>query len=167
MKTALRLVERGYVPKPFLRRGIRRLLAERLREQRSIYEPDREEALGRWLERMRSSAVAPVPEKANEQHYELPPAFFERVLGRRLKYSSGFYADARTSLDEAEEAMLALTAQRAGLVDGQEVLELGCGWGSLTLWMAERYPASRILAISNSAPQRRWQRRAGCTTWKS
>ena len=155
MKTALRLVERGYVPKPLLRRGIRRLLDERLREQRSIFEPNRDEALARWIERMRSSEVAPLPEKANEQHYEVPPAFFEQVLGRRLKYSSGFYPDPWTTLDEAEQAMLALTSERAGLVDGQDVLELGCGWGSLTLWMAEHYPASRILAISNSAPQRR------------
>ncbi len=155
MKTALRLVERGYVPKPLLRRGIRRLLDERLREQRSIFEPDREQALARWIERMRESDVAPVPEKANEQHYEVPPEFFEHALGRRLKYSSGFYPDSVATLDEAEEAMLALTGERAALVDGQDVLELGCGWGSLTLWIAEHYPASRIVAISNSAPQRR------------
>ncbi|MFT5291163.1 MAG: cyclopropane-fatty-acyl-phospholipid synthase [Planctomycetota bacterium] len=155
MKTALRLVEKGYVPKPLLRRGIRRLLVERLREQRAIFEPDHDSALAHWIERMRSSDVALVPEKANEQHYEVPPAFFSYVLGSRLKYSSGYYPAADTTLDEAEEAMLALTAQRANLRDGQEVLELGCGWGSLTLWMAEHYPGSRIFAISNSAPQRR------------
>ncbi|MFT7669810.1 MAG: cyclopropane-fatty-acyl-phospholipid synthase [Planctomycetota bacterium] len=155
MKTALQLVEKGYVPKPLLRRGIRRLLVERLREQRSIYEPDHDSALDEWIRQMRCSEVALVPEKANEQHYEVPPAFFEHVLGRQLKYSSGYYPEAETSLDEAEEAMLALTAQRAGLVDGQEVLELGCGWGSLSLWMAEHFPGSRILSISNSAPQRK------------
>ncbi|MFT7485580.1 MAG: cyclopropane-fatty-acyl-phospholipid synthase [Candidatus Paceibacteria bacterium] len=154
MKTVLRMVERGYIPKPFLRRGIRRLLDDRLREQRSIFEPDRDQALERWVEQMRSSEVAPVPEKANEQHYEVPAAFFESVLGPRLKYSSGYYPDDSSTLGEAEEAMLALTAQRAMLVNGQDVLELGCGWGSLTLWMAENYPASRIVAISNSASQR-------------
>ena len=155
MKTALNLVERGFVPKPLLRHGIRRLLDERLREQRDIYEPDRDEALGNWVARMRASEIAPVPEKANEQHYEVPPAFFELVLGKRLKYSSAYYPEANTTLDEAEEAMLALTCERAELQDGQEILELGCGWGSLTLWMAEHYPNSRITAVSNSKPQRR------------
>ena len=103
MKTALRLVERGFVPKPFLRRGIRRLLNERLNEQRSIYEQDPDEALRHWMQSMRSSEVAPVPEKANEQHYEVPPGFFKRVLGKRLKYSSAFYPEADTSLEAAEE----------------------------------------------------------------
>jgi cyclopropane-fatty-acyl-phospholipid synthase len=154
MKTTLRLVEQGLVPTPLRRHGIRRLLKERLREQRSIFEPDRELALAAWLQSMRSSEIAALPEKANEQHYEVPPTFFELVLGSRLKYSSGYYPSADSSLNEAEEAMLALTAQRAGLSAGQEVLELGCGWGSLTLWMAARFPASRILAVSNSAPQR-------------
>jgi len=155
MKTALRLVERGFVPKPLLRHGIRKLLGERLREQSAIYDTNRDEALGEWLESMRTSVVAPVPDKANEQHYEVPPEFFEIALGRRLKYSSGFYADARATLDEAEEAMLALTAEHADLQNGQEILELGCGWGSLTLWMAEHFPDSTILAVSNSAPQRK------------
>lgn len=154
MKTALQLVEKGLVPKPLLRRGIRRLLDERLQEQRAIFEPSRDAALASWVTQMRASQVAPVPEKANEQHYEVPPEFFELALGRRLKYSSAFYPNASTTLDEAEEEMLRLTCERADLADGQDVLELGCGWGSLTLWMAEHYPASRILAVSNSAPQR-------------
>ncbi len=156
MKTALRLVEKGYVPKPLLRRGIRRLLDARLREQVERHLPDRRSALAAFVEHMRASDIAPVPEKANEQHYELPPQFFERALGPRLKYSSAYYPTASSTLAEAEEAMLALTCERADLVDGQDVLELGCGWGSLTLWMAERYPASRIVAVSNSAPQRRF-----------
>ena len=154
MRAAIQLVEKGLVPKPLIRRGIRKLLGDRLREQRGIYEPDREGALAEWVERMRSDAVALVPDKANEQHYEVPPGFFLNVLGKRLKYSSAFYPDASTTLDQAEEAMLALTCERAGLTDGQRVLELGCGWGSLTLWMAEHYPGSRITAVSNSAPQR-------------
>jgi cyclopropane-fatty-acyl-phospholipid synthase len=154
MRAVIGLVERGYVPKALIRRGIRRLLEARLREQGELCSGDREEALREWLERMRGDAIAPVPEKANEQHYEVPPRFFALVLGKRLKYSSAFYSRAETTLDEAEEAMLGLTCERADLRDGQQVLELGCGWGSLTLWMAERYPASRILAVSNSAPQR-------------
>jgi cyclopropane-fatty-acyl-phospholipid synthase len=91
---------------------------------------------------------------ANSQHYELPADFFQAVLGPRLKYSSGLYADAATSLTAAEEAALAETAAHAGLADGQRILELGCGWGSLSLWMAEHYPAARITAVSNSASQR-------------
>jgi cyclopropane-fatty-acyl-phospholipid synthase len=108
----------------------------------------------RWTEEMARAPVALVPDKANEQHYELPPQFFRLVLGRHLKYSSGYWPAGVETLDDSEAAMLALTCERAGLEDGQEVLELGCGWGSLSLWMAERYPRSRILAVSNSAPQR-------------
>jgi len=154
MKTALELVERGLVPTRLVRHGIRRLLDERLRAERSRHEPDLDRALGAWVREMRGSAVAPVPERANEQHYEVPPRFFELALGKRLKYSSAYYPTAGTTLDEAEEAMLALTCGRARLADGQDILELGCGWGSLTLWMAERYPHARIVAVSNSAPQR-------------
>ncbi len=150
----MRLVERGLVPEALLRYGIRSLLRQRLREQRAIFGQDHERALRDWVESMRRGPVALVPEKANEQHYEVPPAFFRLVLGQRLKYSSGYYANASSTLDEAEEAMLALSAERAGLANGQDVLELGCGWGSLTLWMAEHYPSSRIVAVSNSAPQR-------------
>ncbi|NOT31990.1 MAG: class I SAM-dependent methyltransferase [Planctomycetes bacterium] len=154
MKTAMRLVERGLVPEALLRYGIQRLLRQRLREQQALFDQDHERALRAWVESMRRAPVALVPEKANEQHYEVPPAFFQLVLGQRLKYSSGYYSSASATLDEAEEAMLALSAERAGLQDGQDVLELGCGWGSLTLWMAESYATSRIVAVSNSAPQR-------------
>jgi len=156
MKTAIRMVERGLVPKPLVRRAIRRLLRERLDELEGIYGADREAGLREWVRTMRSGPIALVPDKANEQHYELPPEFFRLVLGARLKYSSAYYPDEHTTLDEAEEAMLALTAKRAGLADGQEILELGCGWGSLSIWMAERFPAARILSVSNSAPQRAW-----------
>ncbi len=156
MKTALRLVERGLVPEALVRIGIRRLLGERLEEQAQHFGANEKDAPSKWVQRMRSEQVALVPEVANDQHYELPPAFFEQVLGSRLKYSSGYYESDDSTLDEAEEAMLALTCARADLTDGQQVHELGCGWGSLTLWMAEQYPQSRILAVSNSAPQRRF-----------
>ncbi|MFT5154701.1 MAG: cyclopropane-fatty-acyl-phospholipid synthase, partial [Planctomycetota bacterium] len=154
MKTAIRLIEKGLVPKFFIRKGIRKLLEDRLEEQTEAWQADSKVALQQWTESMRGASVALVPEIANEQHYEVPPAFFERVLGKRLKYSSAWYESADTSLDEAEDAMLRLTCIRAKLYDGQRVLELGCGWGSLTLWMAEKYPDSEIVAVSNSAPQR-------------
>ncbi|MEM7306973.1 MAG: cyclopropane-fatty-acyl-phospholipid synthase family protein [Planctomycetota bacterium] len=154
MKTAIRLVERGLVPKPLIRRAIRRLLRERQSELRDLYGADRSAGLASWVEAMRAGPVAPVPDKANEQHYEVPAGFFDLALGSRLKYSSAYYPDEHATLDEAEEAMLALTAERAQLADGQRILELGCGWGSLSLWMAERFPAARIVSVSNSGPQR-------------
>src|SRR5690606_20371392 len=107
-----------------------------------------------FARRMRQGPVAPVPEKANEQHYELPPAFFRSALGPRLKYSCCHWGPGVETLEQAEVEALRITCERAGLANGQDVLELGCGWGSLSLWMAERYPASRITAVSNSAPQR-------------
>jgi cyclopropane-fatty-acyl-phospholipid synthase len=103
---------------------------------------------------MASRAIAEHTAAANAQHYELPPEFFEICLGARLKYSCCLYPSADTTLDEAEEAALAETCAHAGLADGQTILELGCGWGSLSLWMAERYPGARITAVSNSHGQR-------------
>ncbi len=154
MKTAIRLVEKGVVPAALVRAGIRGLLRQRLSEQREAFAPDFERAMRAWVDALRGAPIALVPERANEQHYEVPAAFYRLVLGPRLKYSSALYPRPETTLAEAEEAMLELTAQRAQLADGQDVLELGCGWGSLTLWMAERHPASRIVAVSNSASQR-------------
>lgn len=139
------LAERGLVPEPLVRWGIRRLLAQRLRE---IRRPD--PTLDAELSQ---GPVALVPEAANQQHYELPAAFFQLVLGSHLKYSSAFWNEESASLDEAELVMLEVVGSRAQLADGQRVLELGCGWGSLTLWMAQRYPNSRIVAVSNSAAQ--------------
>jgi cyclopropane-fatty-acyl-phospholipid synthase len=95
--------------------------------------------------------VTTLADRANEQHYEVPAEFFDLVLGPRRKYSSCYWPAGVSNLAEAEEAMLALTAQRAGLADGQHIVDLGCGWGSFTLWAAERYPNSSITAISNSA----------------
>ena len=103
---------------------------------------------------LRDAPLALLTDKANEQHYELPPAFFGAVLGRHRKYSSGWWPEGVTDLDAAEAAALQATCERAELADGQQVLELGCGWGSLSLWMAERYPRSRITSVSNSHAQR-------------
>ncbi len=151
---ALAATERGIVPDPLVRAGIRRLLDARLDE---IHADDTEAAAERvesFVAAMRREPVALVPEKANEQHYEVPAEFFATVLGPRRKYSSGYWPEGVKDLAGAEEAALAETARHAVLADGQRVLELGCGWGSLTLWMAEHYPRSRITAVSNSHSQR-------------
>ncbi|HEX6834359.1 MAG TPA: cyclopropane-fatty-acyl-phospholipid synthase family protein [Rudaea sp.] len=152
--SAIGLAERGWLPDALIRFGIRRLCTARLREERST---DAELAWERFrlrLRELRGSPVAIHTDAANAQHYELPPRFFELCLGRRLKYSCAYFAKGDESLDRAEEAMLALYGVRAALHDGQDILELGCGWGSLTLWMAQQYPRSRIVAVSNSRPQR-------------
>jgi cyclopropane-fatty-acyl-phospholipid synthase len=143
-----RVVDAGRLPDPLLRVLIRRLL--RSRKARGLDVPV---ALG---ERLWSGPVTVAVDAANAQHYEVAPAVFERMLGARLKYSCAWWPSGVDDLDTAEERMLELTCRRARLEDGQDVLELGCGWGSLSLWMAEHYPNSRIVAVSNSGSQRDW-----------
>lgn len=147
------VAEHGLLPDTVLRPGIRFLLARRLRREWAGGAVARAARRAELLKAMRAAPVAVDADAANRQHYEVPAAFFERVLGPRLKYSACLWLEDVTTLAAAEEAMLVLTCERAQLADGQDVLELGCGWGSLTLWMAEHYPASRILAVSNSASQ--------------
>ena len=150
MSLAISLAERGLVPDPLIRQGIRRLLRERLAEQGR--KPA--DAMLAWTAEMARSPIALVPAAANAQHYEVPPAFYEAVLGPQLKYSSALWEPGTSDLAAAERAMLAATVATAQLADGQRVLELGCGWGSLSLHMARTLPGARITAVSNSAPQR-------------
>jgi cyclopropane-fatty-acyl-phospholipid synthase len=151
---AIDWVEQGLVPDAVVRAGIRRLLKDRLTE---IHAGDANAAADEadtFTSALRAAPVALVPEKANEQHYEVPAAFFQQVLGLHRKYSSCYWPPGVDTLDAAEAAALAATCARAGLADHQSILELGCGWGSLTLWMATHYPTSRITAVSNSQSQR-------------
>ena len=152
--TILEWTERGLVPDSVIRAGIRRLCRQRLSDI-NVDDPetsaDRMEA---FVAGMNSAPVACLPELANEQHYELPPAFFGQVLGGHRKYSCCYWSKEARTLDDAEAEALQITCQRAGIADGQRVLDLGCGWGSLSLWIAERYPAAEVTAVSNSAPQR-------------
>jgi len=134
--------------------GIRRFLRDRLAQESRGTIDEKARRSSEYLAMLRDSPLAVATEAANEQHYEVPAAFFKLVLGKNLKYSSGYWPAGVGSLDEAEDAMLALTCQRAELRDGQQILELGCGWGSITLWMASHYPASHITAVSNSASQK-------------
>ncbi len=142
------LLEKDLLPDSLVRVGIRRLLAQRLREESAVY--DR----AAYLAELRTRPIAEETQAANEQHYEVPTEFYQLCLGRRLKYSACLYPTGRETLDEAEEKMLALYVERARLADGQDVLELGCGWGSLSLYLAERFPQSRITGVSNSRTQR-------------
>ncbi len=148
--------ERGLIPDRLLRLGIRRLCAQRLRENEAGGLDAQAARLQQRIELLRRSPVAIHTDAANAQHYALPPAFFHQCLGKRLKYSGCYYPRGDETLDQAEEAMLALYGERGQLADGQEILELGCGWGSLTLWLAERYPGARITAVSNARPQRKY-----------
>ena len=147
--------EQGLIPDSVIRHGIRRLLKARLQTLPGDIEAQAE-ARGAFIRHMDAQVIAPLSHKANEQHYELPAAFFAAVLGEQHKYSCCYWPEGVTDLDQAEEAALRITAERAGLADGMDILELGCGWGSLSLWMAQRFPSSRIVAVSNSAPQRRF-----------
>jgi cyclopropane-fatty-acyl-phospholipid synthase len=148
------VVDRGLLPDPVLRAAIRRLLAQRLRDITAGSVEDRSRRKRELLRELAQAPLAIHTDEANEQHYEVPTELFELMLGPHLKYSSGYWPASVSTLAQAEEAMLRLTTDHAQLADGQDVLELGCGWGSLTLWMAERFPASRITAVSNSATQR-------------
>ncbi|MDX1555893.1 MAG: cyclopropane-fatty-acyl-phospholipid synthase family protein, partial [Xanthomonadales bacterium] len=148
--------ESGLIPDRVIRGGIRRLNHARL-QQIAAGNPDIASAeLNRFVEMMNGSEVALLPDLANAQHYEVPAEFFEQVLGRHAKYSCCYWANGARDVDEAEQHALALTCLHADIQDGQRVLDLGCGWGSLSLWIAERYPESKVTAVSNSNAQRLW-----------
>lgn len=150
LQIAIDWMERGLLPDAAVRFGIRRLLRQRLQELREAGSDGQQ----RFLASLREGPIAQATEQANRQHYEVPAAFFRQIMGKHMKYSACLWEPPVETLDEAEAAMLALTCRRAGLADGQRILELGCGWGSLSLWMARQYPGASILAMSNSHGQR-------------
>ena len=150
---ALRAAERGNIPDRLIRFGIRRLLRKRLQDISSNSVESFSKALSEFVIKMSQAPIAVQTEKANEQHYEVPAGFFEKVLGSKLKYSCGLWKDGQKTLDDAEIDALKDTCRFAQIDNGQKILELGCGWGSLSLWIAEQYPDSTVLAVSNSASQ--------------
>jgi len=151
---SLALLERDLIPDPLIRYGIRRLLLQRLREEDQGDPERQQEHMMSLIARLKASPIAIETAAANSQHYEVPARFFELVLGKHLKYSSALWPEGVRTLDAAEESMLELTTERAGLANGQRVLELGCGWGSLSLFMAKRFPRSQIVSVSNSSSQK-------------
>lgn len=153
-KRAIGWTEQGLVPDGAIRAGIRRLLSQRLDYIHANEIERSSQVLNDFVAQMNVSEIAPLPKLANEQHYEVPAAFFDLVLGAHRKYSSCFWSGETASLDEAESEALRITCERAGITGGIDVLDLGCGWGSLSLWIAEHYPSSRVTSVSNSASQR-------------
>ncbi len=147
------LLERGAIPDSLARQMMRRLCAQRAASLNQHAESGRRR-LQQFLEKLRAAPIAPLPEKANEQHYELPPEFFQLMLGPRKKYSCCLWSEEADSLAAAEDAALRVTCQHAELEDGMSVLDLGCGWGSLSLWILEHYPRCQVTAVSNSRSQR-------------
>lgn len=141
------LLEKNLLPDFAIRAGIRRLLAQRIRDE-AKYDRDA------YVTDLKTRGIAEQTRAANEQHYEVPTEFYQYCLGPRLKYSGCYYSNSQESLGEAETAMLDLYAERGEFVDGQDILELGCGWGSITLYLAEKFPNSRITAVSNSRTQK-------------
>jgi cyclopropane-fatty-acyl-phospholipid synthase len=155
------LCERGLIPDSLTRAGMRSLMKQRLRDEGNWDGELRAGRFSRFLDELRASPIAVETGAANQQHYEVPAEFFHLHLGPLLKYSCCLYPSGGETLAQGGEAMLALYAERAGLRDGMRILDLGCGWGSLSLWLAEKYPNASIVGLSNSHGQREFiQRRA-------
>ena len=144
----------GLVPDSVLRSASRWSAKNRLRNEERGGVEAQEERLHDMVGRMKSGAIAEEVETANQQHYEIPSEFFELFLGPRRKYSSGYWAGEQADLPGSEDLMLSMTCSRAGIENGMKILDLGCGWGSLTLWIAEHYPDCEITSVSNSATQK-------------
>jgi cyclopropane-fatty-acyl-phospholipid synthase len=148
------LLEKNRIPDSLIRIGIRKLLKERLQQEKKENAELQQAHLMKLIEELRSSPIAVNTVEANEQHYEVPTQFYKYCLGKNLKYSSGYWKEGITDINISEDDMLALTCSRAELKNGQNVLELGCGWGSLSLYMAKKYPESDFTVVSNSRTQK-------------
>lgn len=154
MQTIYKILETDFVPEPLIRAGIQKMLSDKLNELQVDDSQVRQRREKEFSLDLRTRPIAIKTATANQQHYEVPTEFFQYVLGPHMKYSCALWENGSDTLKTAEERMLRLTCQRAQLQDGLEILELGCGWGSLSLWMAANYPNSKITAVSNSATQK-------------
>ncbi|CAK9271016.1 unnamed protein product [Sphagnum jensenii] len=154
LRLGIQALEANVLPDFVLRRATRALLKRRLNSLNKSTGEEQLQALMSFVQSLKEMPIAVNTQSANSQHYEVPTEFYQLVLGKRLKYSSSYFPNTSSSLDEAEEAMMALYSERSQLQDGQEVLDLGCGWGSLSIYLAEHYPNSKITSVSNSETQR-------------
>lgn len=150
------LLEKNLIPDFLIRLGIRSLLRDRLEEENKGSLEKNQEHLNSYIESLKKSPVAVNTKEANEQHYEVPTEFYTYVLGKRMKYSGGLWNDGVKTLDVSEEDMLALSVKRAEIQNGHSILELGCGWGSLSLYLAEKFPKSKVVGVSNSKTQKEY-----------
>ena len=148
------LLNKGLIPDPLIRFGIRGLLKEKLKEEKILEEKFGRERFMRLIDELKKSPIAVKTKDANRQHYELPTEFFKHILGKYMKYSGCYWPDGAMTLDEAEEATLNLYAERAQIQNGHRILDLGCGWGSFSLYAAEKFPKSQIVGVSNSRTQK-------------
>ena len=149
-----KLIEQNKVPDFLLRKGIRKLLKQRLNDENKGGVEAQQAHLMALIDQLKASPIAVNTMDANQQHYEVPTQFYQYCLGKNLKYSSGYWKPGVTDINTSEDDMLEITCQRAELSNGQQVLELGCGWGSLSLYMAAKYPASTFKVVSNSRTQK-------------
>jgi cyclopropane-fatty-acyl-phospholipid synthase len=147
------LLASGMIPDFLIRLGIKNLLKERIRDDIGFTCKEQENKRQAFIQKIAQAPIAIETDKANDQHYRVPPQFFMKALGKNLKYSCCHW-DKANNLDEAEDEMLALTLERAEIKDGMDILELGCGWGAITLAMAKKFPNAKIVAVSNSPDQR-------------
>ena len=149
------LLEKNYIPDFLIRIGIRNLLKQRLIDEQEATSELQKKAILNLVNELKQSPIAIETKAANEQHYEVPTEFYKYCLGKHLKYSSGFWKEGVTDIQYFRTRLLLdLTCQRADLKDGQEVLELGCGWGSLSLFMSAKFPKSKFTVVSNSRTQK-------------
>lgn len=156
MSLALQLAEKNLIPDWLIRKGIKELLKDRINELNSGNLESQQRKKIQFVRNMNLSPIAVDTDLANEQHYEVPAEFYNLALGKNKKYSSCYWGETTKTLDDAEKLGLNITCEHADLQNGQAILELGCGWGSLTLWMAKKYPRSTITAVSNSNSQREY-----------
>lgn len=150
---AIQWTESGLIPDTVIRRGIRKLLQKRLQDIGAADNEHADRIQRAFVDMMKQSPIALVPDLANEQHYEVPAEFFDLVLGSHRKYSCCYWPSGVDRLDDAEAAALDVTCQRAGIENGHRILDLGCGWGSVSLYIAEKFPDCSVTAVSNSRSQ--------------
>ncbi|TGK20550.1 SAM-dependent methyltransferase [Leptospira stimsonii] len=156
MKWIYDLMEKDVFPNWLIRIRIRQLLKQRLRDEDKGSLEKNQKHLMEYVNHLKNSPIAIHTGAANEQHYEVPAEFFKLVMGKHMKYSSGYWETKNTSFDESERRMLEITCQRAQIENGMSILDLGCGWGSLSLYMAEKFPKSSITGVSNSKSQKKF-----------
>jgi cyclopropane-fatty-acyl-phospholipid synthase len=154
MSKGIALAEKGRLPDAVVKYGIRRLLLQRIRELPADPSYQLQKYTIDMIQDLKRSPIALETKAANQQHYEVPAQFFKLSLGKHLKYSSAYYDNGAQTLDQAEEHMLALTAERAEISDGMKIMDLGCGWGSFSLWAAAKFPGCTFRSVSNSQSQR-------------